>query len=63
MTQAQIAVSRNADNVNSDIDSDINCDINYDYHCEVRGKDNVNLISNEYNVNIEPNTKIDKPRD
>ena len=59
LTRAQVAASRNADNVNSNI----NCDINHDYHCKVRDKDNVNLISDKYNVNIEPNIKIDKPRD
>ena len=63
MTWAQVAVSWNTDNVNNDINGDINCDINYNYHCEVGDKDNINLIFDKYNVNIEPNIKINKPRD
>ena len=30
---------------------------------KVGDKDNVNLISNEYNVNVEPNIKINKPQE
>ena len=48
-------------NINNDINNNINYDINYNYYCEVRDKDNINLISNKYNVNVEPDIKINKP--
>ena len=59
MTRAQVAASRNANNVNGDVDSNVN----YNHHREIGSEDNVNLTFNEHNVNIEPNTKMDKPRE
>ena len=49
--------------MNNDVNGNINYNVNYNYHCEIGGEDNVNLIPNEYNINVEPNTEIDKSRD